>query len=197
MRYESSVLASAFAAADSEDAHLGFLETPSASFIVRARSPFKGEVDQSDMRELSQWSEFANSLGQITAANHARGDDDYDSRLVANSFEDAFARLVPITEREPWTEALIPHAWEQLERRGMDYGCWLKEHHKSDEVPEGEAETTTSTPPAARQLLPRRLFSTAARLTDAAPSHTASRCADDQTTTFTAHRPKSQLFQRI
>lgn len=132
--------ANAFSAVYGDDIHIGWLELKGGSFVVRARSPFKGDVDLSDLREVQQWRELAEQVARITAANHARGDDDYDSRLVPSSFEDAFTKhLVPASKREAWSQVMVKHAWEQYAQRHVDYTCWTNEHTRKEKEEEPAA----------------------------------------------------------
>jgi hypothetical protein len=121
----------AWAPSGSEDAHLGWVELESGSFLVRPRSPFKSGLDLVAVKTTQRWIELAEGVAKTTAANHARADDDYDRRLVPTSFEEGFARLVPADMKNEWSTALAAYAWEQLERRGQDYGCWLNHHAES------------------------------------------------------------------
>jgi hypothetical protein len=123
---------SALLADSSCDPHTGFLESETlGSFVVRARSPWKGSLKPHKLRGLAQWKSLARSLGLLTAAAHSRADNDYDAFLVPSSFEHAFAARVPHDLKHEWMKDVKNYTWQQWQRRKEEFECWLQHRAKS------------------------------------------------------------------
>lgn len=69
------------------DDYLGWLELDDGAYSVRARSPFKDELDTAELDSMTRMAKLAEQWGTILATAHARADRDYDADLVPYSFD--------------------------------------------------------------------------------------------------------------
>ena len=67
--------------------HLGWLLLDGSFFSVRERSPFKESLRLEELDSSRELRRVAEQLGLILASAHARGDRDFDSSLVPQSFD--------------------------------------------------------------------------------------------------------------
>jgi hypothetical protein len=117
------------------DSESGSAEAGPHSFVVRARSPWKGGLKgPKHVRDLESWRSVADSVGTALAAAHARADDDYDARLVPHSFEAGFAALVPEHALDDWVAAVLAATWAEIERAEADFQCWTQHVAKHPEL---------------------------------------------------------------
>ena len=64
------------------DDHLGWMALPDGDYLVRERSPGEDTLDASNLDSATRLGKLAEQWGSITAAAHARGDDDFRPDLV-------------------------------------------------------------------------------------------------------------------
>jgi len=72
---------------DDVDDHLGWLVLEDGSYSVRARSPFKDDIDTDDLETVELFVEVAEQWGAVLATAHARADKDFRDELVPHSFD--------------------------------------------------------------------------------------------------------------
>lgn len=69
------------------DDHLGWMLLDDGGYSVRARSPFKDELDTEDLDSMTRMTKLAEQWGEILATAHARADRDFDEDFVPYSFD--------------------------------------------------------------------------------------------------------------
>ena len=69
------------------DDHLGWFELDGDGYVVRERSPSKDDLDPTELEGADALEQLAAQWGTILAADHARGDRDFDDALVPSSLE--------------------------------------------------------------------------------------------------------------
>jgi uncharacterized protein (DUF2252 family) len=108
------------------DSLLGFLEMDdgSGSYMVRARSPFKAGVDIDAMTDAKDWHSMARQWSQLLAANHARGDNDFDPKIVPHSFEKEFVKMHGKGKNDEWRDIIKEFAVFYDKRVSEDFQCF-------------------------------------------------------------------------
>ena len=75
------------------DPYLGWIELSDGFYSIRERSPYKDGILAANLNQDQAFTNMAKLWGEILATDHARADKDYDSDLIAYSFEKQVDKL--------------------------------------------------------------------------------------------------------
>ncbi|MDJ0903773.1 MAG: DUF2252 family protein [Xenococcus sp. MO_188.B8] len=75
------------------DPYLGWIELSDGFYSIRERSPYKDGILAANLNQDQAFTNMAKLWGEILATAHARADKDYDSDLIAYSFEKQVDKL--------------------------------------------------------------------------------------------------------